>query len=149
MSKKRLFAVIGGVVSLAAVAVLLWWVLGSKADQTSASQQATPSMSVQAPAPSTAQQLPFTAEDAVRLEQALNSNEKAVQAQALVPELREGEWLSSGVLPDGVTLKIDRNSFVPEKAIVQADVSDSAHTRFVLYLTYAEGKWLIATTEKA
>lgn len=92
---------------------------------------------------------PFTTANAQTLETALGSRNQAVQAKALIPGLRQGDWQPNEVLPQGATLKIDQSSFKQDgnEASVTATVTGKAQGTFVLRLMLVDGQWLISSTE--
>lgn len=93
----------------------------------------------------------FTDTNAIILEVALNSTDKSRQANALVPELRDGEWEESGLLPDGATLTISNDTFVVDEqgfGRVDAKISGSVEAEFIIHMMVIDGQWLIYTTEQ-
>jgi hypothetical protein len=93
----------------------------------------------------------FTDDDSRFLESALSSSEKSEQAKALIPGLRDGEWSSAAVLPEGTKLTIQQDTFVVDEegyAQVEATVSGSISATFIVGLVLVDGQWLIYTTEQ-
>lgn len=104
------------------------------------------------PAASASKALEFDEENAQLLEKALNSSDKSEQSRGMVPAMRKGQWSSAKVLPDGATLKVDRETFTPaddgRSATVEADVTGSVEARFVLLLAPSGGQWLLYATQQ-
>ncbi|HET8883845.1 MAG TPA: hypothetical protein VFM68_00035 [Candidatus Saccharimonadales bacterium] len=100
--------------------------------------------------PQTNDTLVLNADDVKSLENALNSTDRFEQERALVPALRNGEWTSSAVLPEGASLQVDRDTFkISENGYgqVRASVTGSVEAEFVLYLKSVNQEWLIYMTE--
>jgi hypothetical protein len=146
MSRKRV--IVGIVVLTIAIAalmtVLMWPRSGGETNNNvvaSTQQQTSRSQS---------EPLPFTDANARMLEVALNSKEKAEQVKALIPQLRQGDWQSSAVLPQGATLTIDQTSFTrdgDDYGSVNATASGSVQATFILHLVPVNDQWLISSTE--
>ena len=93
----------------------------------------------------------FTDDDSRFLESALSSSEKSEQAKALIPGLRDGEWSSVAVLPEGTKLTIQQNTFIVDEdgyAQVEAAVSGPISATFIVGLVSVDGQWLIYATEQ-
>lgn len=87
--------------------------------------------------------------DVLLLERSLNSPDKAVQARAFVPALRNSQWDASALLPDGATLAVDRTTFATDQGgigYVNAKVDGSVTATFTLVLQLVNGQWLLAST---
>lgn len=89
--------------------------------------------------------LPFTTDNAQFLERALSSKDRKEQEKAVVPSLRGENWPTSVTLPPGASLTIDAHSFKKDKGngIVTGEVTGIVSAEFDLYVTPAEGKWLV------
>lgn len=139
MTRKKVAIVV--VVFLLAVGLAeYWWLYGrdtskqtSQSASTTASQSETP---------------PMTSERARALETLLSSGNKEEQAKAFVPELRQGEWKPDGIVPPGVSIRIDEGSFRMDStgALVDVIASGTQSGSFTARLAYEENTWLIVET---
>ncbi len=97
-------------------------------------QQAAPGLAVQ---------------NALFLQQSLNSANGATQAKALAPQLRGGEWNAAALLPSGAHLTVDQSTFTVDRngvGSVNASVSGSVTAQFVLLLSFVDNQWLLVST---
>ncbi|MDB5186902.1 MAG: hypothetical protein JWM07_374 [Candidatus Saccharibacteria bacterium] len=137
MKRKMLFAFFCAVIIIAAA--IFFFV----SNNTTLSEDPLPAQTTQAPS--------LTSENAQALERLLGSSDKNEQAQALAPGLRDGEWASNEVLPDGATLTIQHDTFTVDAdgyGQVDAVVGGTLDARFILGLVFINDQWLIYTTEQ-
>lgn len=103
-------------------------------DSVATAQQAAPGLTVQ---------------NALFLQQSLNSADRATQAKALAPQLRGGEWDAAALLPSGARLAVDQSTFAVDQngiGSVNASVSGSVTAQFVLLLSFVDNQWLLVST---
>ncbi len=145
MKRTHVFIVAGVVMALAAIVTAVILLTGGSAQNhvTSAvpSQSAIPSTSTSA--------LPsYPAPDMATYAQILNGSDKATQAKLLLPEFRTATWSADEVVPKGLTLVIDQESFVSSGIVGQVagrfetSTGSTAHA-FVIWFQYQDGRWLI------
>ncbi|HEU5122333.1 MAG TPA: hypothetical protein VFT59_05825 [Candidatus Saccharimonadales bacterium] len=130
-----------GIVLLAVAAVI--WLQKDTKDSTN-STSSTGANQTAAPAGP-----PPNAGEYVRV---LSGTDKNAQANLLLPGFRAANWSAEAVVPDGMALRIDQESFkasgpfgVMTGRIVESD--GSLVQDFFIYLQYQDGKWLIRTFE--
>lgn len=142
-------ALVGVVVAI--VAISLWLTLGTgdgpAVPQTGAATQVSTAI------PATLDGSALSDADIARLEAALASDDPAVAADALVPELRESRAQNSARLltadaigrVDGSTMAVLGDS----AATVEIEVTGGSEPgRWLLLLQQVEGRWLIFGTER-
>lgn len=146
MNKKR-WLVVAGAAAVLLVAAVIVILMNANDNQPTSTKLNT------APVTSTPSSMrpSLSEENALQLEQELGNKNKEVQARALTPDLRNGDWKPSEALPVGSVLAVDRSSFDAEGnvGIVRATAKAPAgEEKFVLYLLRINGEWLIYDTLK-
>ncbi len=149
MKRKHVFIAVGAVIALVAIAAVI--VLTSGSNQDPATSATLPKPTV--PSKSTSGLPSYPAPDTAKYAQVLNGSDKAAQAELLLPEFRTASWSADEVVPDGLTLVIDQNSFWSSGIIGQVtgrfETAGGLVVRnCVIWLQYQDGRWLIWTFEE-
>jgi hypothetical protein len=148
MKHKRLVAV-GTFIALAAmVGGIVWWLVSGDKESTESASHASSatSQSVQQTTPT------IPPPNVTQLVQVLSGEDKAAQAELLLPEYRDADWIAEDVVPEGMAISIDPKTSVSSgvygQLVANLRHSDGRSQTYVIHMENRGGQWFILTFEE-